>query len=75
MNKKRADDFQVGQKIKINGVSRTISKILVMEKTNEIQLWTETTCTSNLSKLYQILVCGRGEMVQYFVGNHSKKWD
>lgn len=65
MNKKRADDVRPNERIIINGMSKKVTKVLVMEKSNEIQIWTESICTTNLSKLYMILVCGKGEMVQY----------
>lgn len=65
MNKKRADDVRPNERVIINGMSHKVIKVLVMEKSAEIQIWCESICTTNLSKLYLILVCGRGEMVQY----------
>lgn len=65
MNKKRADDVRPGERVIINGMSHKVIKVLVMEKSAEIQIWTESICTTNLSKLYIILVCGKSEMVQY----------
>lgn len=75
MNKKRADDVRPNERIVINGMSRKVIKVLVMPKSNEIQIWTETTCSTNFSKLYQILVCGKGEMVQYNLNQQSKKFN
>lgn len=65
MNKKRADDIRPGERIIINGISQKVIKVLEMEKSAEVQVWTESICTTNLSKLYLILVCGKSEMVQY----------